>query len=99
MTTDDFSFALPPFKPDEAIVKLRRDLRQLRGLTARGDWFEYRGQPVVSLTLEPDCIRARVVERPARTPHWEDRRLASGADVRRFTEDVRRGLARWNEDE
>lgn len=99
MTTDDFAFAPPPFKPEEALVRLRRELREVRGLAERGAGFECRGHVVVELSLDGQAIQARLVERPARTPRWEAHRLTTAAEVRRFTEEVRRRLARWADDE
>lgn len=99
MTDDELPFAPPPFDPRQALDKLRRELREVRGLTHQGETFEWRGQTVVAWTLDETAVRVRLAKRPARTPQWEDRRLASAAEVRRFVEDVRRRVARWNDDE
>ena len=40
--TDDIGFAPPPFKPDEALLRLQRELRDL-GLSEREGVFERRG--------------------------------------------------------
>ncbi len=99
MTSDDF-FALPPFKPDDALVQLRRSLRELRALSERNEGFELRGQPVVQLALGPqgDHLQARLVRQPARSPEWDLRTLRSAADVRDFIDEVKRRLNRWSDE-
>lgn len=97
---DDF-FALPPFQPAEALQQLRRSLRELRPLTeciGEPGAFELGGQRVVELAVQDDAIAARLARRPARTPEWQARRLADAADVRHFTEDVKRALSDWTDD-
>ena len=90
------AFAPPPFKAEEALLGLRRSLREL-GLAERAGRYELRGLPVCELALEDGAIGARLVQRPARTPEWRAQRLRSGADVRRFVEDLKRQLARWSD--
>jgi hypothetical protein len=94
---DDF-LALPPFRPEEALVQLKRSLRELRPLVERGDGFELQGQPVLRLAAEGSAIRAGLVRRPARSPEWDERTLADAAQVRDFTDEVRRRLARWSDE-
>lgn len=100
--TDDvesaFGFAPPPFRPDEALAGLKRQLRELR-LSEREGRFERKGVPIAALEPIEGAIRARVVRRPSRTPEWNERTLRSGADVRRFVEDLKRDLARWSPDD
>lgn len=95
---DDF-FAPPAFKPDEALVQLKRSLRDLRALAERGAGFELKGQAVVELAVDGSTIRARVAKRPARSPEWESRALKSSADVRQFAADVKKRLEAWSGDE
>ncbi|MCR5865658.1 MULTISPECIES: hypothetical protein [Aquincola] len=95
--TPDF-FALPAFKPAEALVQLKRQLRDLR-LTERGDRYELAGLAVAELAATDTTLEARLVRRPARTPEWTTHRLASSADVRRFVDHVKSQLARWRDDE
>lgn len=95
---DDF-FAPPPFKPDEAIVQIKRSLRDLRTLSERGAGFELKGQPVIELAVDGAAIRARIAKRPARSPEWETRVLKNSADVRQFTTDVKKRLEQWSGDE
>lgn len=95
--TDPGFFALPPFKPDEALVQLRRTLRGLGGLSERGAQFEWKGRPVVKLAVDDGHIAARLARKPISTPEWESRTLANGADVRKFGDDVKQRVARWKD--
>jgi hypothetical protein len=94
--SDDLGFTPPPFKPAEALVGLKRSLREL-GLTERGAAFELRGRAVVELSAGDHAIEARRVKRPQATPEWASRQaLRSGADIRRFVDDTRQQLRRWS---
>jgi hypothetical protein len=94
---DDF-FAPPPFKPAEAMVQLKRQLRDLRALAERGNGFELRGQTVVELAADDSVINARLAKRPARTPEWTQHTLRNSADVRRFVEAVKKQLTSWSDE-
>lgn len=95
---DDF-FSPPPFKAEEALVQLKRGLRDLRALSERGAGFELKGQPVIDLAVDGATLRARIAKRPARSPEWETRVLKNSADVRQFTADVKKRLENWSSDE
>lgn len=97
MMDDDF-FAPPPFNAAEALALLKRSLRELRPLQERGNAFELQGQPVIELAQDGDRLQAGLVRRPARSPEWERRPLASAADVRDFTAEVKRRLAHWSDE-
>jgi hypothetical protein len=97
MSDDDF-FALPAFKPAEALVQLKRQLRELRPLAERGDTFEWRGQPVLTLAAAAQTIEARLAKRPARSPEWASYTLKNSADVRRFVDAAKAQLARWDDE-
>jgi hypothetical protein len=97
MSADDF-FAPPPFKPDAALVQLKRSLREIRPLVERGEGFEWHGQPVLQLSVQPDHLEVRLAKTQARSPEWDTRQLRNAADVRRWIEDVKRHLARWSEE-
>ena len=88
-----------PFKADEALVGLKRQLRDLRPLAERGHRFELRGASVIELAANGDQIDARVAQRPVSHPQWTTQALKSSADVRRFLDDMRRQLRRWESDE
>ncbi|MET0209926.1 MAG: hypothetical protein ABW220_12860 [Burkholderiaceae bacterium] len=95
---NDDSFAPPPFKPDAALATLKRHLRDMR-LLDRAGRFEWKGNPMVEVTLDGAVIVAKSVKRPARTPEWQTRRLANAAEVRRWTEDFKRQFSGWTADD
>ena len=95
--SDDTGFAAPPFKPDEALQKLKRDLREL-GLTEREGRFERRGTLIARAAVAGSTLRAARVKRPSRTsPEWQERMLHSSADARDFVADLKRQLAAWSD--
>jgi hypothetical protein len=96
--SDDGFFAPPPFKPADALVQLKRQLREMRQLAERGNVFELKGQEVVSLEATPTTIEARLAKRPQRTPEWTPHILKNSADVRRFVDVVKAQLARWDDE-
>lgn len=93
--SDDF-FAPPPFKADAALAGLTREMRALR-LAEREGRFELQGLPVATLALEADTIAARLARRPSRSPEWTASTLKNAADVRRFTDELKRRLAQWSD--
>ena len=94
----DFGFAPPPFDAAAALLTLKRTLRDLK-LAERGNAFEQRGKPVAELVVEGDAIQARLARRLALTPEWDRSALKSAADQRKFVDDVKKRLARWEHDE
>jgi len=98
MTDDDnWGFAAPPFKPDEALARLKRDLREL-GLAEREGRFERGGLPLARAVVDGAQIRAARVKRPSRSsPEWQERTLRSSADMRDFVADLKRQLAHWSD--
>lgn len=102
MTANDDNhgfFAPPAFKPDEALAQLRRQLRELRALTERGESFELQGLPVLELRVDGAQLQARLARRPNRHPDWDPQSLKSSADTRRFLDEVKRRLVRWNDED
>lgn len=95
---DGFGFAPPPFKPDEALVALKRQLRDLK-LTERGNAFEQRGKRVLELVVEGNAIQARVARRLMLTPEWDRIAVKSATDQRKLVDEVKKRLARWEHDE
>jgi len=95
--SDDF-FAPPPFKPADALVQLKRQLRDLK-LSERGSALELKGRSIVDLAADDTVITARLVKRPALAPEWATHTLKNAADVRRFVDTVKQQLARWSSDE
>ena len=95
--SDDFSFAAPPFKPDDALQRLQRELGNL-GLVERAGRFERRGTPIARAAIDGAALRAARVKRPSRTsPEWQERLLHSSADVRDFVADLKKQLAQWSD--
>ena len=95
--SDEWGFAPPPFKPDEALQRLRRDLREA-GLTEREGVFERRGTPIARLAVDGAVIKAETVKRPSRSsPEWQARALKSGADLRDYVVELKKKLASWSD--
>mgnify|MGYP006280891783 CR=1 FL=1 len=97
MSEESWGFAPPPFKPDEALQRLRRDLREL-GLSERAGVFEQRGLAWVRAVVAEGHIAAAVVRKPSRqSPEWQPRTLTTSAEVRDFTQQLKRQLALWSD--
>jgi hypothetical protein len=99
VSPDDFGLAPPAFKPSEALVLLKRQLRDLKPLAERGSRYEIKGRPVIELATTDTHIEARLARRPATNPEWTPERLASAPDVRRFVETVKKRLQQWEREE
>ena len=79
-----------PFKPDEALQRLKRDLREL-GLAEREGVFERRGLAIARVRVDGAQLAAAIVKRPSRAgPQWQTRTLASSAAVRDFSADLKK---------
>jgi hypothetical protein len=89
-------FAPPPFDPNAARAALVRALRDLK-LAERNGAFELNGQPVVKARVEGAVLKLDVAKRAARSPDWQQAQAADHAQLRRFIDDVKRRVARWNE--
>ncbi len=100
-------FALPPFKADEALVKLRRDLRELKALAEKGTGspirFECKGLPVIELSVsassEKPALAVSLAKRPSQRPEWLKQTLASNGEVRKWLDELKRSLKRWDEED
>ncbi|CAN5695096.1 hypothetical protein BH09PSE5_BH09PSE5_39720 [soil metagenome] len=94
-------FAPPPFKAAEALTQLKRQLRDVRPLAERGSGFEINGRAVIALTLTPgtDAIEARLARRAAMSPDWDKSFIRSGAEQRKFLDNVKSRIARWTDDD
>ncbi len=96
---DNDFFAPPPFKAEEALVQLRRALRDLRQLTERAGGassaWSFEGNEVLQLSAGDGTITARLARKPARSPEWDTRACRSAADVRKLQDDLKRRLAQW----
>lgn len=102
-------FALPPFKPDEALVQLRRQLKELRLQEQPGSTphrFALKGVVVAELQVvaaqagdvQP-AIAAAVVKRPLQRPEWVRQTLDSRDAVRKWLDGLKRQLASWSDDD
>jgi hypothetical protein len=92
-----WGFAPPPFQPEEALQRLRRELRGL-GLAEREGCFERGGLRVARPSLAEGLLRVDTVQRPVRgSPQWQARTLRSSADVRDYVSDLKKKLAHWSD--
>ena len=98
MREDAFGFAPPPFKPDDALAQIKRALRDLR-LAERGNGFDLRGKRVVELAVEAAAIKARLARKLALTPQWDTQTVQSTGDQRKLVDEVKRRLARWEQED
>lgn len=98
--SEEWGFAPPPFKPDEALQRLRRDLREA-GLTEREGRFERRGSVIARAAVAAGAIEAAVVEQPSRgSPQWQPTRtLKSSAELRDFVIHLKKQLSAWSDDD
>jgi hypothetical protein len=97
MSDEGWGFAPPPFKPDEALLRLRRDLREA-GLSEREGTFERRGLSISRVVVDGAALKADTVKRPSRTsPEWQARTLTSSADVRDYVAELKKKLAAWSD--
>ena len=91
-------FAPPSFKPEEALVQLKRALRDLK-LTERGNSFEMRGKRVLELQLDDTALQVRMARKLALTPEWDKQTVASAPEQRKLVDEVKKRLARWEREE
>jgi hypothetical protein len=93
--SEDF-FAAPPFNPDDALQRAKRELRDL-GLTEREGRFERKAQQIARIVVDGETLKAAIVRRPGRSPEWAEKTLRSSADLRDFVADLKKKLAGWSE--
>ena len=97
MSDDAGGFAPPPFQAEEALQQLRRYLKDL-GLTERAGAFERAGLALVKAAVSQAHIEADVVRKPSRnSPEWQTRTLKTSAEVRDFTQHLKKQLAQWSD--
>ncbi len=97
MSGEDFGFAMPAFKPDEALQRARRDLREM-GLSERAGTFERAGVAIAKLVVEGAALKASVVKRPSRSsPEWTPKTLSNSAQLRDWTAELKKKLAGWSD--
>jgi hypothetical protein len=96
--SDDFGFAPPPFDADNALVTIKRALRDMK-LAERGNAYELRGKRVVELAVDGAVINAKLARRLLLTPEWDRVGVESAADQRKLLDEVKKRLARWESEE
>ena len=95
MPDDDF-FAPPPFNPETALASLRRSFRELR-LVEREGTYELKGLPIARARIEEGQLRLEVVRRATGLPEWEVVEARDHGQVRRYLDDLKRRLLRWDD--
>ena len=96
---DDLSgFAPPPFMPAEALVQIKRSLRDLK-LAERGKGFDLRGRPMLELSVDGTQVQVRLARKLALTPEWDRMTVQNAADQRKLIEDIKRRLQRWERED
>jgi hypothetical protein len=98
MTMSDDFFAPLAFNPAEALIQLKRSLRDLRPLNERGDGFELQGKRVIELVVDGQTIVAKLAQRQSQSPQWDKFVLKNSADVRKCVDEAKKRLARWTEE-
>jgi hypothetical protein len=91
-------FAPPPFDAANALVTLKRALRDTK-LAERGNAFELRGKRVVELAAEGGAINAKLARRLMLTPEWDRMTVKSAAEQRKLIDEVKKRLGRWESEE
>lgn len=98
MSDDGFEFALPAFNAGNAIVQIKRALRDLK-LAERGAGFELKGKAVLQLAEEDGAVTVKLARRLSMTPEWDRQAVRSGADQRKLLDEVKRRLERWQRED
>jgi hypothetical protein len=98
MSEDDLAgWALPAFDATKTLQQLQRALRDAK-LAERGPRWLLQSREVAELTLAEGAVLARLARRPALTPEWDSTRIASANDQRRWLDECKRRLARWQDE-
>lgn len=87
----------PAFDVAKALQQLQRAMRDAK-LVERGPGWLLNGREVAALTLDAGAVRARLARRPALTPQWEDTRITDTTAQRRWLDECKRRLARWQDE-
>ncbi len=94
----DLGFAPPPFNAENALQQLQRSLRDLK-LGARGLAFELRGKRVVELAIDGAALNAKLARKLALTPEFDRFTIADAAAQRKLLDEVKKRLARWEQED
>jgi hypothetical protein len=98
MDSDLGGFAPPPFEAESALVAIKRALRDMK-LTERGNAYELRGKRVVELAADGGRLTAKLARRLMLTPEWDRLTVASAAEQRKLLDEVKKRLAKWENEE
>ncbi len=98
MNDDLGGFAPPPFKPEEALLQIKRNLRDLK-LAERGNGFELRGKRVLELGADATTITAKLARKLALTPQWDTLLVKSTTEQRKLVDEVKKRLSRWDQED
>jgi hypothetical protein len=98
---DDWAaFAAPAFKPETALPTIQHLLRDCKLSSRNGGLaFDLRGKPVVSLEAGEKAIEARLARRLQLTPDWDRFTLDSATAQRKWLDEVKKRLARWEQED
>jgi hypothetical protein len=94
MSNEFDGFLAPAFRPEDALVQLKRSLRDLK-LAERGAGFELRGKCVAELRVDDATLQAHIARKLALTPEWDKQVLRSTGDTRKWLDELKKRLARW----
>lgn len=94
----DFGFAAPPFDAANALTQLKRSLRDLK-LAERGPGFELRGKRVAELQVDGGVIAAKTARKLALTPEWDRAQIRDAAGQRKWLDELKKRLERWEREE
>ena len=98
MSDELAGFAPPPFKPADALLQIKRGLRDLK-LAERGSGFDLRGKRVVELSADATSITAKLARKLALTPQWDQLAVKSTGDQRKLIDEVKKRLALWDQED
>jgi hypothetical protein len=98
MNDESGGFAPPPFNADNALVAIKRALRDMK-LAERGNAYELRGKRVVELAVEGAKVNAKLARRLMLTPEWDRVTVASTTEQRKLLDEVKKRLAKWENEE
>ena len=94
----DFGFAPPPFSAENALVQMKRALRDMK-LAERGNAYELRGKRVAELAPGAKSIDVKLARKLALTPEWDRQTIDSAGAQRKWLDEVKKRLARWEHED
>ena len=88
-------FALPPFKPDQALIQFKRFLRDIKTLVERGKGYAFQGVTVLELSADESVLDLRLARKLSNSPDWDNLSCRNQVEVRRAQDEIKRRLVRW----